>query len=402
MRTLTVPWIHDRHTHVSLYGALSGCPSVSGLDHGRALALLRSLPADRLTIVLGWHSGKIAFSPQELAGLPPALVVNHSLHGLALTASARPLVRARDPELAERHTEPGWCEHNLPRLLTLYATSAGLTAEKLDGFMRELESKGVAGAEDMLLTCEEAWRAVAGSRWASRVRFFATPRVFRAFPAEARASTCGLKLFLDGALGARTAALSRPYRDAGRGLLMYSDGELLRELADLHALAKPLALHAIGDLAVGQAVRALAELDRQGVRFPQVRLEHAQFIREDQARRARDLGLVLSMQPNFNSESVDYADRLEPPWREANNPFRMLIDRCGFRPGEDLLLGSDGMPHGIEFALQWGLFPDYPGQRMTLEEMLAGYGARPDAPGASAVQIDDERRSVRLVGRASA
>ncbi len=397
MRTLTVPWVHDRHTHVSLYGALRGCPTLSGLDHEGALALLRSLPGDRLSLVLGWHSGRLSFSEAELAALPPALLVNHSLHGLALTASARPLVRERDPELVARHGDPEWSERNLSRLLTLYAASAGLTPEKLQGFLDELESKGAGAAEDMLLTSEEAWRVLAASRWSSRLGFYATPRTFRTLSPEAQASATGLKLFLDGALGARTAALSEPYRDAGPGLLMYSDEELLRELADLRPLGKPLALHAIGDLAVGQALRALAELERRGGGFPLVRLEHAQFIREDQARRARDLGVVLSMQPNFNAESADYADRLSPPWREANNPFRMLIDRCGFRPGQDLLLGSDGMPHGIEFALQWGLFPDHPGQRLAPEELLAGYGAAPGAPGTAVVEIDEERRRVRLV-----
>jgi predicted amidohydrolase YtcJ len=397
MRKLAVPLLHDRHTHVSLYAALRGCPSLSGLDHAGALELLRALPGERLSIVLGWHSGKLAFAPGELAGLPPALLVNHSLHGLALTGGARPLLRERDPELALRHAEPEWAERNLPRLLALYATSAGPTAEKLDAFMLELESSGVGAAEDMLLTSEEAWRVIAASPWASRVRFHATPRAFRGLSAEARASAAGLKLFLDGALGARTAALSEPYRGGARGLLMYSDEALVRELADLRALGKALALHAIGDLAIGQALRAVAELDRQGLRFPLVRLEHAQFIREDQARAARALGVVLSMQPNFNSDSADYADRLEPRWREANNPFRMLVDRCGFRPGSDLILGSDGMPHGIEFAMQWGLFPDHAGQRLTLEEILAGYGADPAAAGTSTIELDEERRRVRLV-----
>ena len=61
-----------------------------------------------------------------------------------------------------------------------------------------------------------------------------------------------------------------------------------------------------------------------------MRLEHVQFITLPQARRAKDLGVILSMQPNFNSDSEDYADRLGPRDLEANNPFRMLIDQAGF------------------------------------------------------------------------
>ena len=109
---------------------------------------------------------------------------------------------------------------------------------------------------------------------------------------------------------------------------------------------KPVAIHAIGDRAIEQVLGVLERLDRDGLSFPLVRLEHVQFIDQAQARRAKDLGLVLSMQPNFNSDSQDYADRLAPRWLERNNPFRMLIDQAGFEPGQDLIFGSDGMPHG--------------------------------------------------------
>ncbi len=394
---LALPRIHDHHTHVSLYAALRGCPRLSRLDRDAALALLRGLPAERLSVVLDWHGERFSFTSQELDALPPALIVNHSLHGLVLTAGARRLLRDREPELVERHTDPEWVERNVARTLAWYGELAGLTPEKLDAFLRGLEAKGVGSAEDMLLTGEDAWRVMGASRWAPRVRFFASPEVLRALPAQARSSAAGVKLFLDGALGARTAALSEPYREGSRGLLLHSDEALKCTLVDVHGLRKPVALHAIGDLAIAQALGALMELDRQGLRFPEVRLEHAQFIREDQARVARDLGVVLSMQPNFNSESADDAERLTERWREANNPFRMLIDRCGFRPGHDLVFGSDGMPHGIDFALRWSLFPDYPGQRMEVDEVLAGYGASAGAAATSSIEVDEQRRLVRLV-----
>lgn len=56
-----------------------------------------------------------------------------------------------------------------------------------------------------------------------------------------------------------------------------------------------------------------------------------------------------------------------------DQPFRMLLDRVGFRPGIDLFLGSDGMPHGVEAALQAALFPPLASQRLTLDEFVAGY-----------------------------
>ena len=83
--------------------------------------------------------------------------------------------------------------------------------------------------------------------------------------------------------------------------------------------------------------------------------------------------------------SVDYADRLDQDRLAANNPFRMLIDRAGFVPGKNLIFGSDGMPHGAACAFRWSISPPYPGQRLTVEELVAGYGeARGGAHGSGA------------------
>jgi predicted amidohydrolase YtcJ len=394
METSITRFWHDRHSHPSFYASLLDCPSLSGLDRDGALTLLRSLPGDRLHTVVGWHSGRLPFSEAELERLPPAILVNFSLHGLALTAPARTMLAERDPELVERHSDGSWCERNLPRLLATYAAAAGLSEGKLDTFMLDLKSKGIETVEDMMLSSGEAWRVMNASRWAGRLRFWATPEIYRDLPPDARSAAQGLKLFLDGALGFRSAALSGTYRGGTRGVLLHGDAELRQRLAQLHPWGRPLAIHAIGDLAIEQGLGVLEELARAGLRFDSIRLEHVQFMTEDQGRRARELGIVLSMQPNFNSDSVDYADRLEPRWREVNNPFRLLIDRCGFRPGQDLIFGSDGMPHGAEYALQWSLFPTHPGQRLTLEELLAGYDTGVESDGPVRLSIDGARRSV--------
>ena len=254
---------------------------------------------------------------------------------------------------------------------------AGLSPAKLAGLMGGLEAQGIGLADDLTVAGEAELALLRQSPWGAGA-CWATPATFRGLGETSRAGIEGLKFFTDGALGARTAALGGPYLGGGTGLLLHRDEALLRALGEQHGTGKAVAIHAIGDLAVDQAVTALERLDREGLRFPRARLEHAQFITEGQARRARDLGLILSMQPNFTSDSVDYADRLEPRWLEANNPFRMLIDRAGFCPGRDLLFGSDGMPHGVEFALQWSLFPPHPGQRLTMAELIAGHGALPE------------------------
>jgi hypothetical protein len=77
-----------------------------------------------------------------------------------------------------------------------------------------------------------------------------------------------------------------------------------------------------------------------------------------------------------------------------NNPFRMLIDEAGFVPGINLLFGSDGMPHGVQYALENSLFPPFPGQKLALDEFVAGY-CMPDLEnGFVDVTIDYEERTI--------
>jgi hypothetical protein len=393
---IELPLLRDHHSHISLYAALEGCPRLSGLGKAEALRLLGALPQDRLSIALGWSTAQVNFTPEELAGLPPVIVVNSSLHGMLLSPGAQDRLRGSDPELVERHGDFLWCERNVAAVLSMYGRLAGLTAEKLSVYMERLAALGVGLAEDMLVIDEKALDLILASAWGRGLRCWADPGAFLAFSPRNRQAAAGLKLFLDGALAMRTAALSEPYLQGGTGLLLHTDDELYERLAGLCRLGKPVAIHAIGARAIGQALTVLGRLDREGLRFPSARLEHVQFIDEAQARRARDLGVVLSMQPNFSADSRDYVDRLAPGQRAANNPFRMLIDRAGFRPGKDLVFGSDGMPHGAPAAWQWGLFPDHEGQRLTSEELERGYG--PAVSGGRMVRLFvDEAR--RLVGR---
>jgi predicted amidohydrolase YtcJ len=285
----------------------------------------------------------------------------------------------------------------MERLLVFFGRSAGLTAAKLDAYMAGLQRAGIGAVEDMLLTDPGALRVIQASPWSGRIRCWTTPAIYRTLDPEAQDAVTGLKLFTDGAVGARTAAMAEPFLGGGDGLLIYPGPALERELMALQALGKPIAIHAIGERAVEQALAALEQLDRKGLAFPWVRMEHVQFITLALAMRAKALGIILSMQPNFNSDSEDYADRLEPRDLAANNPFRMLIDQAGFRCGEDLIFGSDGMPHGVEYALQWSLFPPFPGQRLTVEEFTSGCGLAPEGHGHTVLTVDEDRRKVRLV-----
>jgi predicted amidohydrolase YtcJ len=397
LETIRIPWLHDRHNHTSFYASLTGCLNLDGMAMAEAVAGVGALPKDRLSMVYGWHSAKLPFAPEDLSRMPPAIIVNFSMHGFALSGEAPAMLAATEPELVAKRNDKDWCERNLASLLEVFSHTAHLTQEKLASFMDRMETLGLAVADDMLLPGEEAFQVILGSRWGRHIKCWATPRTFKTLGRSGQEACAGLKFFMDGALGSGTAGIDGEFLDGRKGLLLHEDEALRRTFGEAHAFGKPLAIHAIGDLAIEQAIRVLEQLHRDGLSFPLVRLEHVQFVRLSQARRAKDLGLTLSMQPNFNSDSVDYADRLAPAWLEINNPFRMLIDEAGFVPGQDLILGSDGMPHGVENALQWSLFPAYAGQRLTVEELVAGYGGHPEGAGQSVLAIDRAARRVKLL-----
>jgi predicted amidohydrolase YtcJ len=408
---IRIPLLRDWHTHPFLYAALAegvhlgeataeAAPEPEARRR-RALTAIRERATeagDSWTIAQGWNSGQYALSAEDFAGLPPVVVFNLSLHGLVVNESGRELLGRDDPELALRLDDQDWIERHLLRVLNAFAT-AGATAERLARFhTRLLEEHGVWHAEEMLLTGPLELALYEEAGLVGRTRVWAAPDTFARLTADERDRVHGLKFFTDGAIGARTAALSEPYRGSrDRGLLLYDDAELHAALAAALELGKPAAVHAIGDRAIDQVVRVVEALGAQAQ--GRIRMEHAQFLSEATARRAKEFGMTLCMQPNFSSDSVDYAERLPTGFAERNNPFRMLIDRVGFVPGDDLVFGSDGMPHGWRAALEQSLFPParFAGQVLRLEEFVAGYGLADDVHGAIDVRIDPDAQ--RVTGR---
>ena len=389
----TLPLLRDHHTHVSFYAALGGAADLSGCSTAaQALALLRRRRAPLVT-ARGWKNGLYDLPRAALDRLGPVAVCNLSLHGFFFNGPARELLARRWPDIAARVDDQDWVERHLNRVFEVFTAAAGAAA--IPAYLESLARLGIWAADDMLAADDAAVRAL--RRYGGRVALWSEPGCYGRLGPAAREAVGGLKIFTDGALGARTAALSRGYRGGGRGLLLHDDAGLARLVKKAARLKGRLAVHAIGDAALEQVVRVLERL-RVPRRELFVRVEHAQLITREQARRAKRLGLTLCMQPNFSSDSAGYADRLPARCRRANNPFRMLIDAAGFEPGADLVFGSDGMPHGARPALEAALFPPLPGQRLTVGEFRAGYCLPDESAGRLEVALDEKRRraSVRV------
>jgi predicted amidohydrolase YtcJ len=116
-----------------------------------------------------------------------------------------------------------------------------------------------------------------------------------------------VKIFADGSLVGRTAALHDPYDGSdGTGYLQADAAELTGAIIAAHRSGWQVATHAIGDLAVDLALaayeQALAEYPR---RDPRHRIEHFAMVRPRQVARAAALGVIAVPQGRFATELGD-------------------------------------------------------------------------------------------------
>ena len=108
----------------------------------------------------------------------------------------------------------------------------------------------------------------------------------------------GIKLYMDGALGSRGAALLEPYSDAeGLGLQLTPRDQGLALMKKAKAVGAQVAMHAIGDrgnrMTLDWFEEALA-----GDTKARWRIEHAQIVADTDLPRFAKLGVIASMQPS--------------------------------------------------------------------------------------------------------
>lgn len=121
------------------------------------------------------------------------------------------------------------------------------------------------------------------------------------------------KVFSDGALSTRTAALRQPYLSDGdnTGILLWETSTLADMIQRAHAAGWQIAAHALGDRAVEMVIevyeQALAISPRRDHRH---RIEHCMLLDQDLARRIKVAGLVPSLQPDIYRLGDSYIDAL--------------------------------------------------------------------------------------------
>ncbi len=142
-----------------------------------------------------------------------------------------------------------------------------------------------------------------------------------------------LKLFADGSLGARTAALSEPYADDpdNTGMLLYSQEELDNTIQRAHDAGLQIGVHAIGDKAIQSTLvayeNALKKNPRKNHRH---RIEHYSVLNHSLIGKSKKLGIVACVQPHFIVSDYWIKDRLGEDRSRMAYPFRTLL-RQGIR-----------------------------------------------------------------------
>ncbi|MCU7821365.1 amidohydrolase [Kitasatospora sp. DSM 101779] len=364
---LVTPAFVDAHVHATSTGLaltgldLTGCPTLAeALD--RIAAAART--TDGVLIGHGWdESGWPEGRPPTLAELDaatagaPAYLSRTDVHSALATTALRALAEgladlpghdaegplSRDAHHAVRRTA---LAHLTPAQRRTAQQAALARAAALGiGALHECAGPDISSEDDLaelLALAAEGngpevfgyWGELGGIDTARRLG----------------AVGAGGDLFVDGALGSRTACLHAPYRDAGtadapvHGTAYLTADQIADHVAACTEAGLQAGFHAIGDAAVDAVVAGVrAAADRVGldrVRALRHRVEHAEHLDDKSIAAFAELGLTASVQPAFDAAwggpDGMYVQRLGAERAAALNPFAAML-----RAGVPLAFGSD-------------------------------------------------------------
>ena len=149
-----------------------------------------------------------------------------------------------------------------------------------------------------------------------------------------------VKLYSDGALGSRGAALLAPYSDmpSTRGLLFYPDAEMRAKIEKAMKAGYQVNIHAIGDAGNRQILDAYAALipKYHNVELRH-RIEHAQVVAPEDIPRFQQIGVIPSMQPTHATSDQNMAEQRVGHERiKGAYAWRTFLDQ-----GSKIACGSD-------------------------------------------------------------
>lgn len=197
----------------------------------------------------------------------------------------------------------------------------------------------------------------------------------------------GVKIFADGALGSRTAAMIAPYEGEphNRGIVVTDKEEMLEKALAASRGGLSVTVHAIGDRANHDVldVYATVRQDEAQRHRPRLRhrIEHVQILHPSDLNRLADLDVIASMQPIHATADMDMASRYWGDRAQYSYAWRTMQDS-----GALVVFGSDAPVEsirpleGIHAAVTRRRAdghpgPDgwYPEERLTLAESIRAF-----------------------------
>ena len=149
-----------------------------------------------------------------------------------------------------------------------------------------------------------------------------------------------VKLYADGALGSRGAALLAPYTDDpnSHGLLFHSNGEIDAMIAKAMKKGYQVNVHAIGDAGNRQILDTFAkEIPANRGQALRHRIEHAQVVTLTDIPRFKRIGIIPSMQPTHATSDKNMAEqRIGPERIKGAYAWRTFLAQ-----GSRIACGSD-------------------------------------------------------------
>lgn len=376
---LALPGLHDAHAHLLMIGQredrvdLLGARTPVELKE-RVAAFARAHPDATVIRGRGWDQslfpGQAFPTAQDLEGATDRPVLLSRVDGHAVLVNRALLEKAgidkrtKDPEggrvLRDKSGAPtGVLVDNAMSLVdkVLPAPSAADLERWLVAGTSAAADAGLVAVHDMgfsLAALPVLRKLDAEGRLPIRVFVYLDGSDAQAietaasFPRGARFEVRGVKLFADGAMGSRGAALLEDYSDerGHRGLLLTEPKVLEEQVRRIHLSGKQAAIHAIGDRGNRVALEAIAAAEgaERGRRH---RVEHAQLLHPDDFAAFSQLGAIASMQPTHATSDMRWAEaRVGKERVKGAYAWRTLLDS-----GAPLAFGSDAPVESERAAL---------------------------------------------------
>lgn len=441
---LLLPGFHDPHVHLALSASRR---QYCDLGYPKSLPLLRDSIADCVKKTNGWvlmsNPNTTVFPtdrsvrdfldtfaherPMVINGLHSSFANSAALAHAGITATtANPPHGAilREPD----GTPNGTLRETAQDLL--YKHVPALSPEQVEAAFRELLAQlpahGIVSVQELSGSNRSALyaRALAEGWLTVRLRHAqmllggadvprpeSGTRTFSEIAGRFRTrwlNAGAVKIFVDGDLGDRTAALFEPYAGRNpkreRGEPIWTQEELDVWAKKLDAAGLQLHFHAMGDRAVHMALNAVEHAQNaNGRRDARHQITHLHLIADDDVPRFRKLRVVANVQPYF-AENIAYNTVLALELLGARRHSAMFRFRDLLAGGAMLAASSDGpvaSPLNPFVSIQAALTRQEPGsaeppflpdQRLTLPEVLAAY----TIGGAYANFLDAESGSLQV------